>query len=468
MKMEKTFPVVLLIVLLNILAQAQVDSGIINRKFINGSKTESRLVISSNNLSGEKTVRLDSITIEEEEEKYTKCRIFHEGKNGGTFTVEDVELIDEQIYDGFKYFTKLNEFGTCDEYAYYVYSVADEIWVPGDRYVNKHDENGFVIESLQYQGGAATDDWRLVSHEFFTTSADTNAEGTYIEHIQQVYDSLNSGWVNDLKYEYVYDLSGNLLSETTCSFDDNWEPYTKYAYAYDQSGAFTKITSYRVNDQGDGFEEEQVISLTNNNEGRPITILIDKWDYQLGEMVTNSEYKVTYDEYGNFTEIMVEYFVDQYKEKCSYAYSADEMWDNICEAQLTTSSLDLHYRLELIPEHQMVASKSYSWDEDLNNWVEDASLTYHYSGKTLSALPVDELDDGISVYPNPVRKEIYITSDFDRLKGQPITIYDWYGHALLKSRLEAGKVSVESLEAGIYWYSLQLNGQTMYGKFLKK
>ena len=150
MKMEKTFPVVLLIALLNILAQAQVDSGIINRKFINGSKTESRLVISSNNLSGEKTVRLDSITIEEEEEKYTKCRIFHEGKNGGTFTVEDVELIDGQIYDGFKYFTKLNEFGTYDEYAYYVYSVADEIWVPGDRYVNKHDENGFVIESLQY------------------------------------------------------------------------------------------------------------------------------------------------------------------------------------------------------------------------------------------------------------------------------------------------------------------------------
>ncbi|WP_395060178.1 S8 family serine peptidase [Flavobacterium sp.] len=73
------------------------------------------------------------------------------------------------------------------------------------------------------------------------------------------------------------------------------------------------------------------------------------------------------------------------------------------------------------------------------------------------------------IYPNPANSEVEIISP-DNLMGYAIKFYNNLGQLVLEKHIDAQtqKISIQSLNSGIYYYNIASAEKTLYGKLIKK
>ena len=130
------------------------------------------------------------------------------------------------------------------------------------------------------------------------------------------------------------------------------------------------------------------------------------------------------------------------------------MWGNMAVVDKMTGNIVNGYSqkytetMELDSVHFFAIRNNNSWNWDLTRFSPqspDGIFT-----------PADD-GDSLSIYPNPVRNELFIKNT--ALAGQKVTIYSCEGKLMKESIIQSGKVSVKELPTGVFimrvgeWYS---------------
>ncbi len=77
--------------------------------------------------------------------------------------------------------------------------------------------------------------------------------------------------------------------------------------------------------------------------------------------------------------------------------------------------------------------------------------------------------NSFKIYPNPANNEVEITSP-DNMMGSTIKFYNNLGQLVLEKNIntQTQKISLQSLNSGIYYYNIASAEKTLYGKLIKK
>jgi hypothetical protein len=121
------------------------------------------------------------------------------------------------------------------------------------------------------------------------------------------------------------------------------------------------------------------------------------------------------------------------------------MWGNMAVVDKMTGNIVNGYSqkytetMELDSVHFFAIRNNNSWNWDLTRFSPqspDGIFT-----------PADD-GDSLSIYPNPVRNELFIKNT--ALAGQKVTIYSCEGKLMKESIIQSGKVSVKELPTGVF------------------
>lgn len=106
-------------------------------------------------------------------------------------------------------------------------------WDMGAKTIYYTDANHNIIDEV-----VLTHDLGDTTMYFYTrTSRFFNNANQKLEEVKMNYQEFNHKWENQMKYEFIYDANGNLVSETEFYWNSTlsrWDNYSKEEYVYDQ------------------------------------------------------------------------------------------------------------------------------------------------------------------------------------------------------------------------------------------
>ena len=203
----------------------------------------------------------------------------------------------------------------------------------------------------------------------------------------------NGTWEEVHKYEYEYDINGNLILEANYFWNNNkWIAFYKFEFGYDNNGNKIMNASYardNTNNKWIGLDKEEYI-------------VDESTTVQCCLVIPNRRYEDVYFEYP-FDVMIQEY-------------------------------------------------RTYSWDTTENDWVYNKTSTYYYSETTVSVRELSNATGDIKVYPNPVQHNLYIDSPE---KIEQISIYDINGKMLQQTFNPNQSVETGNLANGIYFVKIK-------------
>ncbi len=93
-----------------------------------------------------------------------------------------------------------------------------------------------------------------------------------------------------------------------------------------------------------------------------------------------------------------------------------------------------------------------------------------YEATLTGALSVNafEISDAISLYPNPTVDELHIKLQDNFVLNKNCTIKNNLGQTVLKGQLQNNSLKVTSLQSGMYFIQLEVNGKYLIRRFIKK
>jgi len=284
--------------------------------------------------------------------------------------------------------------------------------------------------------------------------------------VQSEYDHAGESWVEKTKTEYLY-LEGNdstIENEKTTYTKDvstgNWLNQYKYTNTFDITGKLDETTVFNWNSDNEIWNNMWKYRYLYNQNGIATDRITDMWD----------------DENGWVQDTKSSYVFDQNQQLQQYIYYMwiAEAWSAMIVQAALFNDDYLFYQL-LIPfyytgcdnfnwfHHMLVKMSSYyhtSRDEVTLSYV----TLYHYSEKDIIGNTPENLDDRLSVYPNPFRDKIHFkTSE----SGQSllVEIYDMQGRYLTSETISSGNyLNLNNLKSGLYFYKIN---NSYSGKIVK-
>lgn len=131
----------------------------------------------------------------------------------------------------------------------------------------------------------------------------------------------------------------------------------------------------------------------------------------------------------------------------------------------------------------LLNQSSYATDQPYYNLIcfkQDNQTLYPYTATTCEIITVavdekENMDYGITIYPNPVSDELNITFNIEKPGNFTLQLYNSLGQEikfLLSEKVNMGenniKISVEDMPDGIYFLKLLINENIVTKKFTKK
>jgi len=150
---------------------------------------------------------------------------------------------------------------------------------------------------------------------------------------------------------------------------------------------------------------------------------------------------------------------DNVENALSYnVYQANELITNIEETTFTVDGLE--YNTEYC--YTVTAVRN---DEESEESDEECVKTLGES--------IEELSSSIKIYPNPVENELFLATE---VRVEEIAIYDVYGrlccrdasNASTSNSMDTFNVSVQDLEAGVYFVNIKTENGNVVKRFVKK
>jgi len=232
--------------------------------------------------------------------------------------------------------------------------------------------------------------------------------------IDSHWDESNSQWIDNTKYEYLYDIHGNLISQTDFNKQyGQWIGITRDEWSYDENGNNIEYIVYSPNDSGElvpSYKAENTFNTSNNielsmhyywsssDEWMPSTKDEYSYDdvtgnntlvlgYQYEGVTWNYNYKIenTFDG-ENRLIIHVFYIAEEgggdFYEYYRDLFTYDENSNVITFIQYWDGSSSPHSKEETIYIDNIVSSGSgYMWNETETDWDIDIKREISYDAE---------------------------------------------------------------------------------------
>jgi len=339
----------------------------------------------------------------------------------------------------------------------------NELWTRIDSSYNVYNDEGLLSEYTGYEW--KTDRWVIRYYSTYTYEE----HGWLNEHIYRMWYEDVQEWKNNIKWVYSWNAEGQMLSKFRYDqevYEGPWLEYYKMEKIYDAENLL--LTTNSVSWKTDHWEIYQTDTMDYEGSG----LLTEDRAYQLdeGNMRPDHIYTYSYDANGNVTE---------------YIYSS---WDRN-ESQLVVYGKDI---FTYDPDYSMadivLPDEDSEWNENLlmdqfsniprsihmsrwinENWEDYKKGTYFYSEKNLEGVGVEEEERAmVCIYPNPVDDQLYMDLP-EGVSSATLTLYEVTGRQVLRQHVDAGaSLSLTTLPAGIYLYSLSVDGKIQSGKLVKR
>ena len=295
-------------------------------------------------------------------------------------------------------------------------------------------------------------------------------------------------WVNEYKYEYEYNLDGNMTPYVSSYWDNNinqWIVREKYEYLYDPSGREIQLNYLSRNNSSNMLDSISKLETAYNTDGGWTKILHfwNKTDKQWMNSskdetnIANGDYlSITYSWDNINTQWVcrrkVEYTMDSNAtSQFSIGYANDtitNLWIPEYKYEYTFDNSYSEDELVLPSNSNGKMQKDqfdYVWDKVVNQWLVSSKTTYYYSEVDITNTR-NFASNELKTFPNPSKE--YVAFELkDASTTATIELFDIQGKKVISQILPLSKqISVNGLKSGIYFYIVNQKGKLYNGKIV--
>lgn len=299
-------------------------------------------------------------------------------------------------------------------------------WRYDKKNVNTYDPDHRQVESLYYEWNWYENFWIIYGGHRIEYIL--NVSGAVETMTYSGLELTDTTWLPYSKTEYVYDESGQLLSEEGYRLQEGeWVLKSKQEWIYDETGNIVLHTPHAWNYQLDTLECTMRYAYAYDGQGRKSVEDTQVWDPGLEEWLLNSRIEYSYNEKGDIT---------------LQNYSS---WNVLAGGEFRQTRTEYLYN----NAGQDSVTIQYGWNAGLEEIYLSSKMFYYYG-----VVDVKDYTGLISfssaefvLYPVPVGDVLRIESN------QPVgavELFDLNGRMVFNSGLVLEGVNLSFLNSGIY------------------
>lgn len=214
-----------------------------------------------------------------------------------------------------------------------------------------------------------------------------DTDGKNIQQNNYSRDEINNQWLNNGKYEYIYNVNDYLSINTYYDWDNEnnqWINESKFEYAYDANGNLTSKIGFEWDSENNQWGNSYKMEYNYDSNANPTFELYYEWSTANNIWILYNKYENNYDGEGNVT-LRVYYDWN----------SSSSQWDAYAKKEY---SYDINGNL--------MQYISYDWSSSTNQWVESNKYEYSYDeyGNMMVSIRY-YIDDITGQWRNSLKKE---------------------------------------------------------------
>ncbi|MEN8194757.1 MAG: T9SS type A sorting domain-containing protein [Bacteroidota bacterium] len=338
---------------------------------------------------------------------------------------------ENQWYEEFKEEYSYDDNGNMILSVTYYYDLDISQWMKLYKEEYTYDISGNMIQSIFYDWDYTY--WDADYKDVYTY----NANGAIIQIINYNWDFTLSQWVEEYKWEYTYDASENMILETEYVWNETasqWNENYKWEYAFDTNGKIILETEYIWNESTSQWDEGNKWEYSYDTNRNIILEIEYLWNNETSQWNEEYKFNYTYDYSYSISDLILPFFYNFFYE----------------------------YVNNMLTEFTVL-----QWNTNTNEWENSEKTVLYFSEQTnLSVSEVGKED--MKVYPNPFAENVRFS-----IPGNDTQItfklFDVQGRKLISRVINNNEnVNLESLEGGMYFYNLTVEGKRLKGKLIKK
>lgn len=374
-----------------------------------------------------------------------------------------------------------------------VYSGWDKItakWIGDWKFETSWNAQGKQYQTIDYEWDAVAKKWK----NNYKTETAYNAQGQIATEIHSTWDAPMEKWQNNMKTEYTYNSSGNPTKQTTWLFDDETNQLaiaSKLENTYNSAGKLIQDAHFIYN-EGE-YMQFSKMDYTYNTDGS----LKQKVGYTsdfMGGWTMSSRNEFVYNSSGDLTletsyqsDLMSAELTARWKDEFVFdsqgnmVQEINHEWDNTAKKWFIDSKTEFSfnnsysYNELLLPysdlqnyfRHMITGTIGYEEEKGTGKLIVTSKMMAYYSSVNVSG--IHEIPEfKLSVFPNPTSD--YLTIGLEGINQQILVeLFDLKGRKVVSNYLsDADILSVRQLQPGIYICKVNINGQVINTKVVKK
>lgn len=354
-----------------------------------------------------------------------------------------------------------DEGGNQIGYANYNWDSSGEQWTRVDSTFNTYNGEGLLTE---YNGFLWQSDQWIIR---YFSQYNYEQHGWLSEHYMRMWYEADQTWKNNIKFVYTWNEQGEMLTKIRYDqevYEGPWLEYYKLEHFYNDENLLTTTNSAHW--ETGQWAIYRTDTMSYNADG----LLAEDRGYTLvdSSMQPDFRYEYSYDASGNLTEY-INYTWDENTSNLVFwgknLYSHDLSF-SITDLLLPGVDSDWYSKLFLGNITSMpLGLHIYHWIDD--SWQDYQKTAYFYSEMNVVGLGERELAM-VRLYPNPVGDQLHIALP-EGSSGATLALYEITGRQVFRCQMEEGAIlSMANLPAGIYLYSLSVDGMIQSGKLVKR
>ena len=348
-----------------------------------------------------------------------------------------------------------------DSSVFRAWNDTTKLWTNYSKRANTYDDNGNNTQSTGYAWVKATGTWIPDWKSGISYNEKQNAS----QYLAYDWDKAINEWVPDYKNVYSYNSDGTMPQILQYDWDiktSQWVISWKSIYSYNSKGYLTQILDYYSDETTFKWVLAWKYLYSFDVKGKQTQQLEYFLDEKTSEWVADSKIEYTYDVNENMSEYQV-YNRNQDTDQLELDWKREYTYDN------RYSHTDLvSYLSSLWQNHLLTGQLTSMWNKSTSSWDHPVyNSTFYYSELNITSANSLKLKLA-EIYPNPASE--YINFHFTGIDNQAkFELFDLNGRQVISENvLNGGKLDVQQLTKGVYFYNIITNENRQSGKLIKQ
>ena len=323
-----------------------------------------------------------------------------------------------------------------------------QLWLMSSKSLYSYNTDGIWLEQINMRWVDSTMIWVNSSRVVDILLDDY---GNYLNYKYDFWESDSMFWFDYFKIISIVDGNGKVVQEDLYfAFNDSFNLVydSKGIYTYDEKGNISQyVESYYNVTDSTWLDYYKVSDYAYNENNDKIFQISYRWDFTVSDW---KEFRKTELSYDNKFNLLIS-TLQQYDDSTGwYNYEKRE------------------YKYD--DNGNKIEYYNYRWNNDISQWYKRLKTDYFYGAVEYVGINIHHFDENkkLKVFPNPANSFINFEIE-GQVQPVIVDIYDWSGRSILKQDITTNQqVSIKHLKRGMYFYSLNKNGQKQNGKIIIK